>query len=371
VDSVTHGLLEAITHAALGAAAGELLLGKKLANRALRWGGLFGILPDLLDALIAVFSNTAWRLMLLRGPSHSLVFLLAATIGLPFWLSRLWKREKISRARLATLVFLPIAGHLLLDVSEVRGLKPLSPFSSQIFALNGPDTLDPFVAVPLVLSVVWLACFNKKDARRQKWAVRGLLTSGLYLLFGFGMKAWVSSGFDADLERRQVKFERRMECPVSHQILLWRSVVDRGGEFWIGDRSLFDAPSGPIRWTIIPKQQGAFSSLADSREGRALEQSSGGWWIARPTAKGVWIADLRLGETRAWEKKGTVDLRPTFAWQWSKDGHLQKISTDRHNVGENLRETGHRIVCQRDAWDAVPRLAGITGTLPEQLEWKE
>ena len=47
--------MDSLTHAVLGAALGELVLGKRLGNRALAWGALFGTLPDL-DALVMPFS---------------------------------------------------------------------------------------------------------------------------------------------------------------------------------------------------------------------------------------------------------------------------------------------------------------------------
>src|SRR6187455_1088724 len=41
-----------ITQAALGAMVGELMMGRLLGKRALAWGALFGILPELLDVFV-------------------------------------------------------------------------------------------------------------------------------------------------------------------------------------------------------------------------------------------------------------------------------------------------------------------------------
>jgi hypothetical protein len=39
----------------------------------------------------------------------------------------------------------------------------------------------------------------------------------------------------------------------------------------------------------------------------------------------------------------------------------------RANPEETLRRMGHRIVGNRQEWEAIPRLAGVKGSLPEFL----
>jgi inner membrane protein len=53
--------VDSITQATLGAAVGEALLGKKLGNRAVAWGLLFGTLPDL-DVIFSPFLDNARQL---------------------------------------------------------------------------------------------------------------------------------------------------------------------------------------------------------------------------------------------------------------------------------------------------------------------
>jgi hypothetical protein len=199
--------------------------------------------------------------------------------------------------------------------------------------------------------------------------------SAAYALLSVGLKFLVSAGFDADLAKRGTVFQRRMEAPTPFNILLWRSVVDRGDEFWVGYRSVFDRPSSPVRWTIYPKGADALAGMENLREVKTLQWFSDGWWIARPHAKGAWIGDLRFGESRSWgDKKGMVDSRLAFSWKvmpTETGDHLRTIMPNRTKPGESLRRMGRRIVGDREAWEANPRLAGTTVSLPEFLAVEE
>ena len=106
-----------------------------------------------------------------------------------------------------------------------------------------------------------------------------------------------------------------MEAPTPFNILLWRSVVDRGDELWVGYRTVLESRDTPVRWTIYPRGAEALAGMEDMREVKTLKWFSDGWWIARRHVKGAWVGDLRFGESRAWgDKKGMVDSRPAFAW---------------------------------------------------------
>lgn len=362
--------MDSITQAALGAAVGEALLGKKLGNRALAWGALFGTLPDL-DVLTAPLLDTAGELAVHRGLSHSLLLMVVASFALAPWLAKRWKKDKITRARAGWFVFLAWSTHVLIDCFTVYGTDVFYPFPMKRVAFNNLFIIDLGYTLPLLVALVWLAFRKKTDPKRRKIGAWGLGLSTGYVALSFCAKALVSYGFDADLARRGTKFERRMEAPTPFNILLWRSVVDRGDEFWIGYRSIFELPSTPVKWTVVERHKEAFAPMADAREGKILRRFSDDWWIARPTANGVWIADLRFGEMREWNtKKHSVDARPTFSWVFTPEterDRLQMLKPETRDVKTLLMKMAGRIVGQREAWEGNPRLAGVAGSLPEPL----
>lgn len=365
-------VVDSITQAALGAAVGEAVLGKHLGNRALLWGALFGTLPDL-DVVFSPFFDTAGNLAHHRGASHSLLVMTLASFLLARWLAKLWKKEKVGKARAGAFVFLAWSTHVLIDCFTVYGTSVLWPFSDVRVAFNHLFIVDPFYTGPLLVTLVWLAFLRgkKNQPKRRRLCYWGLGLSSAYVLLSVAMKFHVSAGFDRDLARRSVSVERRMEAPTPFNILLWRSVADQGDAFWVGYRSIFEFPSTPVRWTVYPKETAAAFPHAATREMRVLHHFSGGWWIARPHAKGVWIGDMRFGEMREWgAREGTVDNRLVFSWLLDAgapgDKLKQKIA-ERRGMGETLGRLAWRIAGRRDRWDGLPRLAGVPGSLPEFL----
>jgi len=76
--------MDSLTQIVLGAAMGELVLGKKVGNRAMLWGAIGGTIPDL-DIIAYSFTEPIEALAMHRGISHSLMF------GLLFpWLIAWW-----------------------------------------------------------------------------------------------------------------------------------------------------------------------------------------------------------------------------------------------------------------------------------------
>lgn len=364
--------VDSVTHAALGAAVGEMMLGRRLGNRALAWGALFGTLPDL-DAAFSIFFGNATNLWWHRGPSHSLVVMVAAAWWLGPRLAKLWKKEKISRKQAGWFVFAAWFTHVLLDCFTVYGTSVFWPLPVPRVAFNNLFIIDPAFTLPMLVTLVWLAFLRTKKEipKRRKLNAWGLGISAAYVILSVMMKFTASAGFDADLARRKVVFQRRMETPTPFNILLWRAVVDRGDEIWVGYRSVFESRANPARWTIYPKGAEAVAGVKDSREFKNVAWFSHGWWIARKHVNGAWIGDLRFCEARSWgAKKGMVDSHLSFAWDIlpnSSGERLRQVSVSRKDSAGMLRRMVSRISGNREAWEANPRLADVTGSLPEFL----
>lgn len=82
--------MDSLTQIILGAGVGEIVLGKKLGNRAMMWGGIAGTIPDL-DVLGNHFMGELEALAFHRGISHSLFFAVTFSIILAFLVHRLYE----------------------------------------------------------------------------------------------------------------------------------------------------------------------------------------------------------------------------------------------------------------------------------------
>jgi inner membrane protein len=378
--------VDSITQAALGAVVGELVLGRQLGRRALAWGALFGTLPDA-DAVFEWLLPTAWGLVMHRGLSHSLIVMALATWLLAKPLAKRWKKDKVTPQRAAWFVFLAFGTHVLIDVFTVYGTGVLDPFPVHRLSTDNLFIIDPLFTLPLLVAIVIGLFVPPKEWKKGKGirsAAWCLGISGFYVLMSFAAKFSVSRDVATDLARRGVAFERRMESPSPFNILLWRALVERPGEIWVGYRSVFDPADQPIRWTVVPKGEAVAARHADAREVKIVKWFSKGWWIARETADGIWLADLRFGEMRSWDERG-VALRPRFAWEFSPHAKGERLRTidlekDRDSLIESrgkrlrrdgvemMRRIGRRISGETEAWDGNARLIGPVLALQEHLE---
>ena len=71
--------MDSLTHIVLGAAIGEVVLGKKIGNRALIWGAIGETIPDL-DVLGNFFLSPTEALAFHRGITHSILFAVIAPL---------------------------------------------------------------------------------------------------------------------------------------------------------------------------------------------------------------------------------------------------------------------------------------------------
>ena len=83
--------MDSLTQIVLGAACGEVALGKKVGNKAMLFGAIGGTIPDL-DVIIGslFFGNEIDELAFHRGIMHSMVFACIASLVLGFILYELY-----------------------------------------------------------------------------------------------------------------------------------------------------------------------------------------------------------------------------------------------------------------------------------------
>jgi len=87
--------MDSLTQIILGAAVGELALGKKIGNRAMIWGGIGGTIPDL-DVLANTFMTPIDALAFHRSITHSILFSVVAPVFLG-WLVHQSYEKKIHK----------------------------------------------------------------------------------------------------------------------------------------------------------------------------------------------------------------------------------------------------------------------------------
>lgn len=124
--------MDSLTQIVLGAAVGEAVLGRKVGNRAMLWGGICGTLPDL-DVLANAVSDPMSALAYHRAFTHSLpfAFLAAPLVGLA--IHRLYGGKDSPLPKGTTLPILLVAFYALLTTGSL--LMPIEIYRVPVITL--------------------------------------------------------------------------------------------------------------------------------------------------------------------------------------------------------------------------------------------
>ena len=171
--------MDSVSQMLLGAACGELVLGRRIGRRAMLVGAALGTLPDL-DVLVP-YEDAIDSFTYHRGWSHSLLVLSAASVPIAA-LARLASGE---RGRAAAYghwllgVWLILVTHPLLDSLTTYGTQLWWPLPLPPVAIGSVFIIDPLYTLPLAIGLVW--AWRRRDARGRTANRAGLLVGTAYL----------------------------------------------------------------------------------------------------------------------------------------------------------------------------------------------
>lgn len=351
--------MDSLTQIVLGAACGEVALGRKVGNRALFWGAVGGTIPDL-DVLSNLVTDELSALAFHRAITHSFFFALVAPplfgwlvhkiyetgvykrkvyrlgfslfwlllVGLPVWwlvwrggdgdpvylfsgsvfpgllgfaLWRYYIRRKPSEVAGSwwgwTLVFfLSIFTHPLLDSCTAYGTQLFQPFSDYRVAWNNISVVDPLYTLPFLLFLVMAGRLGKTDQRRRFYNWAGIGVSSLYLLFTFYNKYKVDGIFEDSLRARGFAYERYMTSPTLFNNLLWQGLAEGDTAYYHSFYSLLDDTTAFVTFNIFPKNHRLLAGHDDDREIAILRWFSNGYYNVLERPDGrLQFNDLRFG----------------------------------------------------------------------------
>lgn len=134
--------MDSLTQITLGAAMGELALGKKIGNRAILWGAIAGTMPDM-DVAANFVSDEMSALAFHRAMTHSLLFAGIASLAFGWLVHRAYQRAGPGRlgadaAKVWLLLALPLAvGAAVLPIPLPQALGIAGAVSLAMLLLAG------------------------------------------------------------------------------------------------------------------------------------------------------------------------------------------------------------------------------------------
>ncbi|MFT4567051.1 MAG: inner membrane protein [Saprospiraceae bacterium] len=305
--------MDSLTQIILGAAVGEIVLGKKIGNRALVWGAVGGTIPDL-DVIGGMFLSPIAELAAHRGFSHSIVFAIIGAfvfgygiqaiyesryykyiaslgwlllpIGVLYFLRRFLDIELFGINAIIFVIIIGISGwllfrryfshkpsipatsakdwqwlmfwaiftHPLLDCFTTYGTQLFQPFSDYRVAFCSVSVADPIYTLPFLLCVIGISILSRNNAKRRILAITGIVISSAYLLLGVYNKSQVNTIWKTSLAEAEVDYSRYMTSPTLLNNVLWYCLAETEDGYYFGQYSFWDKEE-KVLMEFIPRNQ--------------------------------------------------------------------------------------------------------------------
>ena len=334
--------MDSLTQITLGAACGEVVLGKKIGNRAMLWGALGGYLPDF-DILANFVTDEITALAFHRSITHSILFGIIAPFGFAWLIHQLYSRgiykKKAYRAGSTLfwllfvigvvnfvpymvthmvnygvltwtmvigavvyllfwkyyvsndggpvnatykdwywLFFLSIFTHPLLDSCTAYGTQLFQPFNDYRVALNNVSVVEPIYTLPFLICVIITSMLLRRSPKRRFFNYLGIGLSTDYLLFTFYNKSKVNTVFENSLAEQGFEYNRYMTAPTIFNNLLWHCIAEGDSMYYQGLYSLMDEEPRIRVWNKFPKNHDLVKVYENDRSIKTLKWFSNNYY---------------------------------------------------------------------------------------------
>ncbi len=312
--------MDSLTQIALGAAVAESTLGRKLGNKAIIFGAVFGTLPDL-DVLIR-YADPIANFTYHRGFSHSIIIL---TLVIPLLILLLRKIDKkkwlgeISNIRLGLALWLVLVTHALLDALTVYGTQLLWPYNYP-FGVSSIFIIDPFYTVPLLVTLTTVLFMKRQNKWRSIINKSGLIISSLYIIWSIGVKAHVDKIAIQSLADQNIEYGQILSVAAPFNTFLWRFIVMDDAGYYEGYYSIFDK-SDNIKLTHHQSDKSILGNIIqDNWAAKRFAWFTHGFYSVKVINDEIVVSDLRMGNEESYVF--------TFALaKIDKDNNIQNIPT--------------------------------------------
>ncbi len=260
--------MDSLTQIVLGAACGEVALGKKIGNKALLFGAIGGTIPDL-DVFVGnwLYGNEIDAMLFHRGFMHSIVFSVFGAFAFGWLVFKLYdtgKRKQTTTLQdWILLFFLALFTHPILDAFTGYGTQLFAPFSNYRIAFNNIAVVDVFYTLPFLICIIVLMFYKRHNPKRKTWLKRGLVMSSVYMLLTIGNKFYVNSIFEQSIKDEGISYTRFQTQPSLFTNFLWYGTVETKDGYYMGYFSNFDSERRIVEWQKIDKQNHEFANEAD------------------------------------------------------------------------------------------------------------
>jgi inner membrane protein len=281
--------MDSLTQIVLGAAVGELVLGKKVGNKAMLYGAIAGTIPDL-DVLATHFTDSITALEMHRGFTHSIVFsvIFAPVFG---WLVSRYEKFKEVKGW-SWLFFWAFFTHPVLDSFTTWGTQLFWPFDVRL-AFKTIFVIDPLYTIPFLVFLILAMRQKRTTEMRAFYNKLGLVVSTSYLILTCILKWAAYSAFENALEKQQIDYIQLDTRPAAFNTILWSANVEVEEAYLLADYSFFDTK--PISFNVYPKNHQLLGDLKNNANVKRMIANSENWFTISKKGEQLYFNDLRFG----------------------------------------------------------------------------
>lgn len=293
--------MDSLSQIVLGAAVGELMLGKKLGNKGQLLGAIAGTIPDL-DIFLNFLGNTELeKLAIHRGYSHALFTHLF--LALPFaWLThRIFKKREISFRTWYLFWLLGFVTHVLLDSFTTYGTQLFLPFTNYLVGFNNIAVVDVFWTIPFMILLMVCLLIKRDKLRRRKFAIASVVYASGYMLFTFINKYNVHTRMAESLHQQNIQVDEISTSPNFFHNFLWSGIALTKDTIYFSEYSTLQKED-EIAWVAVPRHEELLQSHPDKKDIEVIK------WFSQ----NKYVAEQEADTTRLYVAKwGRMDFRET------------------------------------------------------------
>lgn len=297
--------MDSLTQIVLGASVGEVVLGKKIGNKAMFWGAVAGTIPDL-DVLANPFLDTLGEMSFHRSLTHSFLFCLLASPALG-WLfkNKFFQNSEVTQREWSWLFFWGFLTHIALDCFTTWGTQIFFPFSRHAVAFHSIFVIDPLYTIPLMGFLIVAMFYKKGTFNRGMFNGLGLVVSSMYLFVALVNKGIADKVFEENFERQGItQVQEYISKPTPFNSILWGITAKAKDGFYLGYHSLFDEDHN-VTYQFVRHNQDLLQNLQPTPDlQRLIEITQGYFTVEKAPEEGYYINDLRFGQFNGWLSSG-------------------------------------------------------------------
>ncbi len=290
--------MDSLTHIVAGSLTAQYISKNKESRVPLLLGAIAGTIPDL-DVLFLPLYDEATKLLVHRGFSHSLLFVLIASPVFAWVIKNIFLRKnKIGFREILKIFLFSMSGHILLDTMTNYGTQVFYPFSDARFSFRTISVVDLSFTIPLLIALI-LLIFLKNVRNRKIILNSALFFALLYLSSGIIIKQYVNSVISDRITEKNINSEKFITTPSLMTSLLWRSVIKSENGYYETWYSLFDDKEPQLH--LIKTDEEALANFRESEALKTLIFFSEGYYKVKKSDDGsISFADLRFGSADGW-----------------------------------------------------------------------